>query len=74
MPKINPTQFKVSAIIENKVVLCFFVEINHPLNFVMYKKFDKFVRNKKTVPDNVEIWFSKRKVKFNKNRNIQMNV
>jgi len=74
VPKINPTQIKVSAIIENKVVLCFFVEISYPLDFEIYKKFDEFVRNKKTIPENIDIWFSKKRVKFNKNRNIEMKI
>jgi hypothetical protein len=74
MPKIKPTQLKITSSLDDGTILkTFFIEINYPFNFEnFYKKLDIFVRNENLINQDVKIWFSKKKMKYNSNRSIKL--
>jgi hypothetical protein len=74
MPKINPSQFRITASLDSGNILkTFFIEINYPFNFEnFYKTLDSFIRKENLANQDVKVWFSKKKMKYNSNRNVKL--
>jgi hypothetical protein len=74
MPKINPSQFKITINVENNFLTFFFIETYREFSFCDYKNIDKLIRDNFEIEGNDKIWISKRKVKYNKNRDIKLKL
>jgi hypothetical protein len=72
MPKINASQFRITINVENNFLTNFFIETYRKFSLDDYKAIDELIRENFEIKKNDKVWISKRKMKYNNNRNIKI--
>lgn len=74
MPKINPSQYRITINVNNDFLTSFFAETYRGFFLDDYKNIDNLIRGNFEIKENDKIWISKRKVKYNKNRDVDLKL